>query len=273
MPTYVGNSSQASPPPPFGAPYYVATDYQNKPFDAESQMPLNAQPSRPVNYGTACLAQGPSGCQCHCVDRAEKKNDAVLKSVYFYCLVVFSFLYYYVFFVNPLEDSAALPELDEAAKYRNSGMYWETPQPLSSCYSYSTRTYKAQLKNIPHSFDRKKSCTYTPVEIHNETIEEPFKCEFEGSADAPVYGYWLKEDEPSCKTFWGPFSDNGCQESGKRRVEAPLFNMRQPDGWSEMCDSTPAEIHGVMYAHPTYCDPRVGKIMTGIWDIDDPTCQ
>lgn len=86
---------------------------------------------------------------------------------------------------------------DEMQKYRNSGMYWDDPQPAQHCHSFdkrnrntrsalmrgdilmtnSTGEYEARLQAIPAGYDRNKACNYMPITIHDQVIEKPDLCE------------------------------------------------------------------------------------------------
>ncbi|KAH8113445.1 hypothetical protein DFH11DRAFT_1602068 [Phellopilus nigrolimitatus] len=169
--------------------------------------------------------------------------------------------------MDPAEELAK-----EIAKYRAAGMSWDIPQPTTHCHAYGSRMYTASLSFIPASFASGKACKYTPIKIHDQTFEEPDSCVPKGLSD--VRGYWLVHEKIECMPYWGSFADKGCQVSGKKRFEAPLYNLIEGDDWFGMCGSTPAEIRGEVYARPSSCDYRHGRGgMTGIWDIDDQNCH
>ncbi|TDL29228.1 hypothetical protein BD410DRAFT_9643 [Rickenella mellea] len=152
-------------------------------------------------------------------------------------------------------------------------MHWSEPFP-GHCLQYNTREYSALLWDIPPSFDVRKGCEYTPIDINGETVESPDVCDDQG--EHGMYGHWrVNFSEMACKPLWGSFSDLGCTGlgTGKHRVESRLWNLRQGDDWAKMCGTTPALIHNVDYPSPTYCDNRgIFSGMYGIWDIEDPAC-
>ena len=105
------------------------------------------------------------------------------------------------------EEKQWLIDTDERLQYRKEGMYWDEPKPQDHCSFYGTREYSptilrgtyshmdtgeysAKMWGVPSGFTWEKACKYTPIVIHNRTIETPTKCENQVRAFLfEVWGY------------------------------------------------------------------------------------
>ncbi|GBE79951.1 hypothetical protein SCP_0211530 [Sparassis crispa] len=157
---------------------------------------------------------------------------------------------------------------------RRLGLYWDEPQ-AKNCVSYGTREHTARLRNISSGYNWVQACEEMSIEIHNRTIDTPSRCEDAGASG--IFGHWQVDfEEPACVPYWGGLYDKGCVGYGTRlhRFEARLWNLQKDDDWTNMCGTTPAVIHGVHHAKPTYCEYRGAFYgMVGMWDQLDNRCR
>ncbi|OJT08611.1 hypothetical protein TRAPUB_538, partial [Trametes pubescens] len=157
---------------------------------------------------------------------------------------------------------------------RSQGVYWTEPAP-GDCHTYGTRTYSANLKDIPKDLSWSEVCdNMPPVVIHGRNFSKPIKCErnFGGN----VVGTWyINFDEPSCKPYWNDFSDLGCNlgHTGFQRFAARLDGMSKGADWNLMCSTTPATIHGAYFTQLTTCEDQGRWGEVGLWDVPNPTCH
>ncbi|KAL6305830.1 hypothetical protein BKA93DRAFT_730318 [Sparassis latifolia] len=156
---------------------------------------------------------------------------------------------------------------------RRLGLYWDEPQ-AKNCVSYGTREHTARLRNIPSGYNWVQACEEMSIEIHKRTIDTPSRCEDAGASG--IFGHWqVGFEEPACVPYWGDLYDKVCfRVQFGVRFEARLWNLQKDDDWTNMCGTTPAVIHGVHHAKPTYCEYRGAFYgMVGMWDQSDNRCR
>ncbi|KAH9943285.1 uncharacterized protein BXZ73DRAFT_97335 [Epithele typhae] len=152
------------------------------------------------------------------------------------------------------------------------GVYWSQVRRYEQCTAFGTRTYEAELLDIPGHLDWREVCEDMPIEFHGRRVNRPPHCE--RNKDGRVWAMWkIDFDEPECTLYWAPLLDLGCTDSdtGTRRYEARLMNLRHGDDWDAMCKTAPAIIHGFQFDHPTVCEDKDGR--TGVWQVPDLRCQ
>jgi hypothetical protein len=123
-------------------------------------------------------------------------------------------------------------------------------------------------------YDWVKACKQTPIVIHNKTIKTPDRCEDRGVWGG-MRGAWLVNfNEMACLPLWGDFNDKGCTAEGSRlhRTESRLWNIQPGEDWKRMCATTPADLHGIHFDSPKYCDDRGIWGIYGVWELEDPNC-
>ncbi|KAM5535519.1 hypothetical protein V8D89_010856 [Ganoderma adspersum] len=157
-------------------------------------------------------------------------------------------------------------------EWRRRGAHWSEPWPGSSqCHGYGRRPYSANLLNLPEGVNYVEACMDMPIEINGRWMDGPDKCEQDKHN---IWGTWFVNfGESQCVTYWDAFYDKGCSpgQTGMRKYEAQLMNLRHGDNWDLMCSTTPAAIRGVHFDSPLICeDNKRGR--TGIWDVPDRTC-
>ncbi|KAI1796211.1 hypothetical protein LXA43DRAFT_1090293 [Ganoderma leucocontextum] len=153
---------------------------------------------------------------------------------------------------------------------KRQGVHWSEARGDGNCAAYGTRSYSAHLLDIPGDLNWYEVCADMPNKFHGRWVDKPADCQSNLSG---VWATWFVDfGEPQCVTYWGRLRDLGCSpgQSGKRRLEARLMNLRRGDDWDAMCRTTPANIKGLHLNHPTVCENRDGR--TGIWDVPDETC-
>ncbi|PIL37311.1 hypothetical protein GSI_01004 [Ganoderma sinense ZZ0214-1] len=140
-------------------------------------------------------------------------------------------------------------------EWQRRGAYWSEPWPGSSqCHGYGTRPYSANLLNLPEGVDYREACKDMPIKINGRWMDSPNKCEQDKHN---TWGTWyVNFGESQCVTYWDPFLDKGCSpdQTGMRKYEAPLRNLRRGDDWDLMCSTTPATIRGVHFDSPKTCE-------------------
>ncbi|KAI1796212.1 hypothetical protein LXA43DRAFT_657772 [Ganoderma leucocontextum] len=156
-------------------------------------------------------------------------------------------------------------------EWRRRGAYWSEPWPGSSqCHGYGTRPYSANLLNLPGDVNWREACMDMPIRINGQWMDGPDKCEQDKHN---TWGTWfVKVGESQCITYWDTVRDMGCSpgQTGMRRYEARLMNLRHGDDWDLMCRTTPATISGVHFDSPTSCEVKNGR--TGTWDVPNGWC-
>ncbi|KAI0939156.1 hypothetical protein AcV5_000650 [Taiwanofungus camphoratus] len=151
------------------------------------------------------------------------------------------------------------------------GVHWEEAQAVK-CVSYNTLEYSAHLHNLPENINYKAACDSLPIEIHNQSLNEPYICYEEAGV---IRGHWiLDERELACRTFWDRFYDKGCVgvNSGLRRYDSRLWNVFRPDDWLTLCNATPAIVRGKYFDGPMYCEKRDNNFFVGNWEVEDSDC-
>ncbi|KAF9461012.1 hypothetical protein BDZ94DRAFT_1264682 [Collybia nuda] len=149
----------------------------------------------------------------------------------------------------------------EEEEHRWARTRWEDLHPSQKCLSYGTREYTAKLAGT-------SICRETKAEIHGVTMK-PKHCEDKGA----TWATWVVDfQEPTCITSWSGLTDKGCTGSGIRRYEQHLDDVPWGTDWEQMCNTTPANIHGHHFDRPTSCVNRGLWGMYGYWDINDSTC-
>ncbi|KAF8157244.1 hypothetical protein B0H34DRAFT_675551 [Crassisporium funariophilum] len=131
--------------------------------------------------------------------------------------------------------------------------------------------YSAILAQVPIGLDPLEGRRAKPVNIQ-ESLRRALS-ETEQNVCGHVRGYWTVDfNEGACVTSFRDFSDKGCVQSGIHRYDAHLENLQNGDDWREMCSTTPYNIHGHHYAHPTICTDWGRWGIGGIWDVEDTHC-
>ncbi|EIW74538.1 hypothetical protein CONPUDRAFT_159832 [Coniophora puteana RWD-64-598 SS2] len=109
-----------------------------------------------------------------------------------------------------------------------------------------------------HCFEQRvEACKETPLSISGQ-MKEPVHCE--DKAGLGVYGTWEEGGDATCSTYFDWFKDKGCTapNSGLRRYEMYMENLRPGDDWEAMCKSTPATFLETYFAHPDSCSQWQG---------------
>ncbi|TBU46629.1 hypothetical protein BD309DRAFT_953781 [Dichomitus squalens] len=156
-------------------------------------------------------------------------------------------------------------------EWKRKGAHWSEPSGSAQCTAFETRMYTAELLDLPMNVDPIQACSDMPINFHGRILDEPAHCENKG--DRTWATWYIDFDEPQCATYWDTLRDKGCSagERGYRRFTAGLLNLRSGDDYDEMCRTTPANIGGVHFDHPTACERNwFGR--TGIWDVPDGRC-
>ncbi|EPT02631.1 hypothetical protein FOMPIDRAFT_1059169 [Fomitopsis schrenkii] len=162
---------------------------------------------------------------------------------------------------------------DEAGLHRvhegnTLGLSWGTVD-AHQCVRYGTREYTARL-----GLDMQEACQHMPIVMNGEVVGVPHECLAEGDT---LVGRWhVTESEVECRPSWGDLYDKGClgDASGKRRLEARLWNLHDNEDWMTMCATTPADIRGRHFDSPMHCENRGAFYgMVGMWDVDDYGCK
>ncbi|KAI0750972.1 hypothetical protein C8Q80DRAFT_543583 [Daedaleopsis nitida] len=173
---------------------------------------------------------------------------------------------------------------------KRQGVWWSEPWKDNGCHAYGSQSYSAHLWDIPGGLNWHEVCMDMPIRINGRWVDRPNKCSNDGHH---IWGTWfINFDEPQCATRWEDMRDlvsgrrslyclhnplsvtctQGCNTAmyGTRRFKARLTGLRHGDDWDMMCKTTPANIRGVYYEHPTHCDDMNGR--TGYWDHPDRRC-
>ncbi|RPD66991.1 hypothetical protein L226DRAFT_565756 [Lentinus tigrinus ALCF2SS1-7] len=154
------------------------------------------------------------------------------------------------------------------------GVYWTPPIGDPHCSTYRTRVYRAILKDIPSDLNWLEVCNDMPITIQGRPVDRPNGCERNDRGE--VQAWWLVNwSEPSCVPYWDTIHYKECTpgKPGFGRYQARLWGINHGDDWENMCKTTPAQIGGRDFGHPTTCDNRGGLHgMVGIWDVPQRGC-
>ncbi|KAF8157254.1 hypothetical protein B0H34DRAFT_798548 [Crassisporium funariophilum] len=171
-----------------------------------------------------------------------------------------------------VEEERQKRERERQEQERNrAAIVWEHLTPSPKCLRYGTREYSATLAHVPVGLDPLEECRAKPVDIHGKKVY-PDHCSTENVC-GHVKGYWSVDfNEGACVTSFRDVNDKGCVQPGIHRYDAHLENLQNGDDWREMCSTTPYNIHGHHYAHPTICTDWGRWGIGGIWDVEDTYC-
>ncbi|TBU58422.1 hypothetical protein BD310DRAFT_927276 [Dichomitus squalens] len=156
-------------------------------------------------------------------------------------------------------------------EWKRRGAHWSEPWGSGGCVAYGTRAYNADLLDLPKDVNWLEACSDMPIKFHGQWVDQPYKCENKGKK---TWATWhIDFSEPQCVTYWDTLKDMGCSpgQSGMKRLEARLMNLRYEEDWDVMCSTTPANISGFYFHHPTACEDRDGRV--GMWDVPDAGCS
>ncbi|KAH9843819.1 uncharacterized protein C8Q71DRAFT_730138 [Rhodofomes roseus] len=148
------------------------------------------------------------------------------------------------------------------------GLSWRQVES-HECVAFGTRAVTARL-----AVNKAEACRHMPIVVDGIAVDEPHVCHTDGETFA---GRWNVGNVTACRPHWGGLNDKGCigQGSGKHRFEARLWDIHNGD-WMAMCSTSPQEINGQVFEHPTHCESRglFGVFgMFGLWDVDDNHCR
>ncbi|KAK1223701.1 hypothetical protein PQX77_013422 [Marasmius sp. AFHP31] len=181
------------------------------------------------------------------------------------------------------------------------GTTWVNLTASLSCSSIGTRTYTANLPDMPEGFHPRNFCSDIPIIIHGRTIEHPFSCWSEftqcqrhNSDDGQLHavpctitrGEWVVDfEEGGCEPTWdpvplgtqNPVPDPNCLSSKTRAYSAYMSPSRVPPGLDphQSCLKTPATIDHQVFL-PEEC--RLEKTSAGEdvyvarFTVEDPKC-
>ncbi|RDX53917.1 hypothetical protein OH76DRAFT_1164111 [Lentinus brumalis] len=153
------------------------------------------------------------------------------------------------------------------------GSYWTDPIGDAHC-GYSTRVYRATLKDIPPDLNWLEVCSDMPNTIHDRPVDRPDFCQPNDQGE--MQASWLVNwDEPVCVPYWDKLQYKRCApgKPGIAHFEARLWGMNHGENWETMCATTPGQIDGRDIGHPTSCvNKGIFAGMVGTWELPQKFC-
>ncbi|OAX36688.1 hypothetical protein K503DRAFT_772278 [Rhizopogon vinicolor AM-OR11-026] len=140
----------------------------------------------------------------------------------------------------------------------------------SSCTTYATREYVAELNVSIWNIHRMEICMGTSADVHGKP-HRPSSCEVRSGK---VVGHFaISHDEPDCVTYWSEYKDKGCNARGskKRHIAQHLMNLPHKANYKEFCATTPARFLEQEFSGANSCETSIWGVW-GHWFIDDDSC-
>ncbi len=142
----------------------------------------------------------------------------------------------------------------------------------NNCVTNTHRQYSARLWNVPSGQSWEDACNSTPHNVGPGPytyFARPTRCKNMG-----ISGMWGEWDAPdnSCGPYWGDITQKECNNAGKRKWSAILWNIPPGQSWENTCNNQSATVSGTYFAKPTRC-VNTSLNMWGEWDVDDAACK